>query len=305
MPASAPIFPARFGVGVAGFNAPPGPEVAGFDPPTGWPRSRASIASPWFAWSLEQRERGLSAKRIHQDLLVELSAAAEVSYDSVRRLLKKHGAAPPVSFRRMESPTGFEAQVDFGSSKTSAGTMARPCSPRSRERHGTRARSSGESITCRRTPSRGGRSPASTLRTSISRSGRVAQPIPGFTGPQRSRCWPTSTKRNGQPSYHARTPPLHPSPTPALRAHGLTRRCFGVRYRPNCLGFRGRRHVAVVRPQPCLVQPPQGCRALLGQLARFDEFQIDRSLEAGMASESLSPQGEHRRRGMKARIVGP
>lgn len=81
--------------------------------------------------------------------------------------------------------------------------------------------------------------------------------------------------------------------------------CFGVRHRPNCLGFRGRRHVAVVRPQPCLVQPPQGCRALLGQLARFDEFQIDRSLEAGMASESLSPHGEYRRRGMKARIVGP
>jgi hypothetical protein len=73
-----------------------------------------SDASPWLAWLLQQRERGLSAKRIHQDLLVEHPAAAGVSYDSVRRLLKKHGAARPVPFRRMESPPGFEAQVDFG-----------------------------------------------------------------------------------------------------------------------------------------------------------------------------------------------
>ena len=200
-PASAPIFPAGSEAGVAGFGAPPGPGVAGFEPPTGSPRSQASVASPWLAWLLEQRERGLSAKRIHQDPLIEYSAAAEVSYDSVRRLFKKHGAAPPVPFRRTEGPPEFEAHVDFSSSKASAVTMARPCSPRSRERHGTRARSSGASIPCSRTPSRGGRSPASTPRTSISRSGRVVQPTPGFTGPRRSRCWPPSTKRNGQPSY--------------------------------------------------------------------------------------------------------
>ena len=113
-PASAPIFPAGSEAGVAGFGAPPGPGVAGFEPPTGSPRSQASVASPWLAWLLEQRERGLSAKRIHQDLLVEHQAATAVSYDSVRRLLKKHGAARPVPFRRMESPPGFEAQVDFG-----------------------------------------------------------------------------------------------------------------------------------------------------------------------------------------------
>ena len=113
-PASAPIFPAGSEAGMAGFGAPPGPEAAGFEPPTGSPRSQASAASPWLAWLLEQRERGLSAKRIHQDLLIEHSAAAGVSYDSVRRLLKQHGAARPVPFRRMESPPGFEAQVDFG-----------------------------------------------------------------------------------------------------------------------------------------------------------------------------------------------
>jgi hypothetical protein len=88
--------------------------VAGFEAPTGPPRSPTSAASPWLAWLVEQRERGLTAKRIHQDLLVEHPAAAAVSYDSVRRLLKKHGATAPVPFRRMESPPGFEAQLDFG-----------------------------------------------------------------------------------------------------------------------------------------------------------------------------------------------
>jgi transposase len=102
-PASAPIFPAGNQEAVAGFDAP-----------TGLLRSPQSHAIPWLAWLLEQQERGLSATRIHQDLHVEFPAAASVSYDSVRRLLKKRGATRPVPFRRMESPPGFEAQVDFG-----------------------------------------------------------------------------------------------------------------------------------------------------------------------------------------------
>ena len=81
-----------------------GSALAGSDAPTG-PQSQAS---PWLAWLLEQREQGLSAKRIHQDLLVEYPAARAVSYDSVRRLLKKHGGARPVPFRRMESLPGFD-----------------------------------------------------------------------------------------------------------------------------------------------------------------------------------------------------
>ncbi|NBT35570.1 MAG: IS21 family transposase [Betaproteobacteria bacterium] len=113
-PAIAPIFPAGSEAAVAGFGAPSGPAAAGIEPPAGLPRGQVSDASPWLAWLLQQRERGLSAKRIHQDLLVEHPAAAGVSYDSVRRLLKKHGAVRPVPFRRMESPPGFEAQVDFG-----------------------------------------------------------------------------------------------------------------------------------------------------------------------------------------------
>ena len=44
-PASAPIFRAGSEAGVAGFGAPPGPEVARFDPPTGSPRITESRSS--------------------------------------------------------------------------------------------------------------------------------------------------------------------------------------------------------------------------------------------------------------------
>jgi|694.fasta_scaffold114685_3 transposase len=116
-PANAPIFPAGTEPALAGFELPTGlngPSVAGAEPPIGLPAGRTSDASPWLAWLLEQRQRGLSATRIHQDLLAEHPAAAAVSYDSVRRLLNKRCATTPVPYRRIESPPGFEAQVDFG-----------------------------------------------------------------------------------------------------------------------------------------------------------------------------------------------
>ena len=113
-PASAPILPAGSESVVAGFGGPTGLVQASCEASTGPPRHQSSDASPWLEWLLEQRGRGLSIRRIHQDLRVEHPAAEGVSYDSVRRLLKKHGAAKPVPFRRMETPPGFEAQVDFG-----------------------------------------------------------------------------------------------------------------------------------------------------------------------------------------------
>ena len=113
-PASAPIFPAGSEVPVAGFGAPTGSAGAGSAVPTGLRSSPVSAAGPWLAWLLEQHAKGLTAKRLHQDLLVEFPGAQAVSYDSVRRLLKKHGATKPVPFRRMESPPGMEAQIDFG-----------------------------------------------------------------------------------------------------------------------------------------------------------------------------------------------
>lgn len=96
--------------------AGPAEAVAGFEVPTGSESSPGSrnAAARWLSWILAQRDRGLSAKRIHQDLRAEFPSAAAVGYDSVRRLLKKHGGAQPVPFRRMEVSPGFEAQVDFG-----------------------------------------------------------------------------------------------------------------------------------------------------------------------------------------------
>lgn len=74
---------------------------------------RQSNAEPWREFILAGHAQGLSAKRIHQDLLAELGAAG-TSYDSVRRLLKRLGAARPLPLRRMECEPGQEAQVDFG-----------------------------------------------------------------------------------------------------------------------------------------------------------------------------------------------
>src|SRR5690606_29301875 len=54
---------------------------------------------------------GLSAQRIYQDLAAE---GAPISYDSVRRYLRRLGHVRPLPFRRMECAAGEEAQVDFG-----------------------------------------------------------------------------------------------------------------------------------------------------------------------------------------------
>jgi hypothetical protein len=57
--------------------------------PTG--SGRVSDASPWREFILEKRGQGLSIKRIWQDLCSQ--DVAQVSYDSIRRLLKRLGAA--------------------------------------------------------------------------------------------------------------------------------------------------------------------------------------------------------------------
>lgn len=61
---------------------------------------------------LAKSQPGLSAKRIHQDLVGEFGA--EVSYDSVRRFLRRLGRRGQWPFRRLECAPGEEAQVDFG-----------------------------------------------------------------------------------------------------------------------------------------------------------------------------------------------
>jgi len=114
-PANAPILPAG-PPALAGFEAPIGKSAVA---------AQRSAACPWVDWLIEQRSKGLSAKRIHQDLLTEFPGARNVSYDSVRRLLKRQGATLPVPFRRMESPPGHEAQIDFGTGAPVVGPNGR------------------------------------------------------------------------------------------------------------------------------------------------------------------------------------
>ena len=74
---------------------------------------RRSDCDPWRAVIEEQVALGLSAKRIHQDLVSEHQAT--VGYDSVRRFIQRLGASRPLPMRRLECAPAEEVQVDFGS----------------------------------------------------------------------------------------------------------------------------------------------------------------------------------------------
>ena len=73
---------------------------------------RHSNCQPWRTIIEAKQAQGLSAKRIHQDLVGD--HGARVSYDSVRRFLRRLGWVRPLPFRRIERAPGEEAQVDFG-----------------------------------------------------------------------------------------------------------------------------------------------------------------------------------------------
>jgi Homeodomain-like domain len=103
-PANAPISPAGSAADSNPANAPISPAGSG----------RTSHCLAWREFILTRRAQGLSAKRIHQDLAAEPGAAA-ISYDSVRRYLKRQATTRPIPFRRMQCAAGQEAQVDFGS----------------------------------------------------------------------------------------------------------------------------------------------------------------------------------------------
>jgi transposase len=92
-------------------NAPisgPGETGAGRDSAVG----RFGSCAAWREVIETKQATGLTARRIYQDLVSE--HGAKVSYDSVRRYLKKVGWTRPLPFRRMECLPGQEAQVDFG-----------------------------------------------------------------------------------------------------------------------------------------------------------------------------------------------
>ena len=72
-------------------------------------KSHCAIWEPQITTALAQ---GLTAQRIYQDLVTEYQFSG--SYQSVKRFVRRLGAAQPLPWRRMECEPGLEMQVDFG-----------------------------------------------------------------------------------------------------------------------------------------------------------------------------------------------
>jgi transposase len=79
-------------------------------PPSG--SGRRSDCAPWAAVIEAKLELGLTAKRIHQDLVAEHGFTG--SYQSVKRYAQHLKAARPERVWRLECRPGEEMQVDFG-----------------------------------------------------------------------------------------------------------------------------------------------------------------------------------------------
>jgi len=73
---------------------------------------RGSLCEPFRELIKTSLAKGLSAKRIHQDLAGD--EGFEGSYESVKRFVRKLEARQALPFRRMECGPGEEAQIDFG-----------------------------------------------------------------------------------------------------------------------------------------------------------------------------------------------
>jgi transposase len=95
-------------------GAPPGSAASGTAAPDAPGRASGSqsCCAPFHAVILAKLDQGLSAQRIHQDLVAEHGFREK--YHSVRRFVRKLGQAAPLPFRRMECAPGEEAQIDFG-----------------------------------------------------------------------------------------------------------------------------------------------------------------------------------------------
>jgi transposase len=91
------------------------PNMPGAEPVAvaGSSAGRASDCAPWRAVIQAKLNLGLSAQRIHQDLVAEHGFAG--SYYSVRRFVRSLEPTQELPFRRLECGPGEEAQVDFGS----------------------------------------------------------------------------------------------------------------------------------------------------------------------------------------------
>jgi len=98
-------------------KAPTGSEATGgpskpAKAPTGYEVPGRSVCERWREHIEQQLELGLSAKRIHQDLVAEHEFGG--GYDSVKRFVRRLKETTPLPFRRLECLPGEEAQVDFG-----------------------------------------------------------------------------------------------------------------------------------------------------------------------------------------------
>lgn len=90
-------------------------EVAGQNQPQVTPGSAVkgkSACEPWRTQIEEAGALGLSAKRIHQDLVATHGFTG--GYQSVKRFVRRLSAWSDLPFRRMECAPGEEMQVDFG-----------------------------------------------------------------------------------------------------------------------------------------------------------------------------------------------
>ena len=111
---SASSKPARAPTGSAGADPPGTGEPPGTDPPRVEvpPGFQASVCEPFREVILTKLDLGLTARRIHQDLVVE--HGFEARYHSVRRFVARLRRSHPLPFRRIETAPGEQAQVDFG-----------------------------------------------------------------------------------------------------------------------------------------------------------------------------------------------
>ena len=75
-----------------------------------------SLCSNWQSIIEEKLDQGLTAQRIHQDLVADHGFQGK--YPSVRRFVARLSSGRPLPFRRMEVVPGQEAQVDFGTGVT-------------------------------------------------------------------------------------------------------------------------------------------------------------------------------------------
>ena len=111
-------------------SAEASPKLAAVPPWAPRVLARRSHCDPWQAVIEAQCAAGLTAQRIHQDLVDEHDF--RWSYSTVQRYVRRlesAAGARPLPFRRMECRPGEEAQVDFGTAApivTSAGKRRRP-----------------------------------------------------------------------------------------------------------------------------------------------------------------------------------